>query len=320
MRTVRPETTDAVPRMGTSTTGGMRAVRSDTTGGTPRIDAVTSGPINRMGTSTSGSMRAVRIDPVVPPTARPRSRWLVALSTVGVLVLLAVCGLSTYFVVKDERLGASENQQNDGAAAQAQPRDITNRDSDPDPLTEAEVFPAAQIAGVSGGLTYEILKRQTVTDCTQAATDDLGALMNSHGCNQVVRATLKTADGVYLVTAGIFNLKDDQGAVDTHENIKPTIDAQKGRFTGLLAGTGTEVLVRAPMILGWHARGHYLAYCIIARADGKGFDESEQTVTNQIQADILTTHLRDGIIGARAQPKQPESSASTGASPAPSAS
>ena len=35
-------------------------------------------------------------------------RWLVAMSTVGVLVLLAVCGLGTYFIVKDEQSSGNE--------------------------------------------------------------------------------------------------------------------------------------------------------------------------------------------------------------------
>ena len=126
-----------------------------------------------------------------------------------------------------------------------------------------------------------MLKKQAATDCASAATDDLAKLMATNGCNQVVRGTLKSGDGVYLITAGIFNLQDEPAAINSHENIKPTIDAQKGRFTGLLAGAGTEVLVRAPMILGWHARGHYLAYCVIARADGQGFDPADQVRTRR---------------------------------------
>ena len=120
---------------------------------------------------------------------------------------------------------------------------------------------------------------------------------------------MKSGDGVYFITAGIFNLKDEPAAINTHENIEPTVKAQKGRFTGLLAGAGTEVLVRAPMVLGWHARGHFLAYCVIARVDGQGFDAASQGARDQIQADILTTHLRDAIIGGRAQPKAANSGA-----------
>jgi hypothetical protein len=113
-------------------------------------------------------------------------------------------------------------------------------------------------------------------------------------------------------------LSDEPGALDAYEKIRPTIDAQKGRFTGLVAGAGTEVFIRAPMILGWHARGHYLAYCIIARADGKGFDQNDQFPT-KIQNDVLTTYLRDTVIGARAV-VQPSGAASSPGSPAPSAS
>ena len=135
----------------------------------------------------------------------------------------------------------------------------------------------------------------------------------------MVRGTLKSADGAYLITAGVFNLADEASALNAHENINNIVAAQKGRFTGLLAGPGTEVLVRAPMILGWHARGHYLAYCVIARADGQGFEADDKAYT-QIQADILTTHLRDGVIGARTIPKASGGAASNPAAPSPSTS
>jgi hypothetical protein len=252
-----------------------------------------SGP--RMGTTRSGAQRAVRVDPTDTGQG-PRSRWLAALSTVGVLVLLAVCGLGTYFIAKDEGANATDAGNTGGAASTNPPqRDISSRAADPAPLNEAEVFPAQQVRGEP---PYLVLKTQVTADCGQAAADELGKLFTNNGCNQVVRGTLKTTDGAYLVTAGIFNMKDEQGAIASHENIKPIVDANRGRFTGLLAGAGTEALLRAPMILGWHARGHYLAYCVIARTDGKGFDPGNQIPT-KIQNDILTVYLRDGVIGAR---------------------
>lgn len=274
--------------MGPTTSGPMRPVRRDTTGGVPRT-----------GPTTSGSMRPVRVDPVKPMN-KPRSRWVAALSTVAVLVLLAVCGLGTYFLVKDERNGPEQARRTDASASPSlQRRDISTRDVDAALLTEAEVFPRPQVAAAPNEAPYQVLKTQASDDCRTAATDQLGTLLVNLGCNQVVRGTIKTPDNNYLVTAGIFNLRDEPAAIQAHENIKPTIDAQKGRLTGLLAGPGTEILVRSPMILGWHARGHYLAYCIIARADGKAFDANDP-FPNKIQADILTTHLRDNVIGARA--------------------
>ncbi|GAA0919361.1 hypothetical protein GCM10009558_030470 [Virgisporangium aurantiacum] len=288
----RVTSTGSIPRVGSGNTG--------TTGRVASVGSATTGSLPRIGPSTTGSLRPVRIDPV-RPASRRLSKAMVALASVGVLVLFAVCGLSTWFVFQDELSGdkGGNNAQNNTPAAG---RDITSRDADPNPLTEAEVFPLEVLAGQTGN-QYTILKKEAKTDCSTAASDDLAKLLADNGCSQVVRGTLKSNDGVYFITAGIFNLKDEPAAINTHENIEPTVKAQKGRFTGLLAGAGTEVLVRAPMVLGWHARGHFLAYCVIARVDGQGFDAASQAARDQIQADILTAHLRDAIIGGRAAPK-----------------
>jgi hypothetical protein len=221
----------------------------------------------------------------------------VALVSVGVLVLLAACGLGTYLIVKDERNGPAN------ARASIQPsvqkRDISSRDVDPAPLTEAEVFPSPTIVAAPDEPPYQVLKTQTAPDCKGAATDDLGKLLVDSGCSQVVRGTLKSPNGVYLITAGIFNLKDEASANQAHESIKPIVDGQKGRFTGLLAGQGTEAIVRAPAHLGWNVKGHYLAYCVIARLDGRPFATGDG-FPQQIIFDLVETHLRDRVIGARA--------------------
>jgi hypothetical protein len=325
MRTVRPDTTGSQPRI--SASGSSRV----TTGGQPRISAPTASEPTRGG----GAMRAVRPDTGEHPrmsastaeswrtrsesvsgppsgasysasrrggdtsAGATRSSGLSLTTMVGVVVLLAVVGAAAFFLFRDNASGKTNNDaQNTGVQSSAKPsgRDISNRQADPAPLTEAEVFPGPQVTGQP---PYQVLKTQATTDCGVAAVDDLGRMLTQNGCTQVVRATLKSGDGGYLITAGIFNLADTQSALASHENIKPTVDAQKGRFTGLLAGPGTEALVRAPMILGWHARGHFLAYCVIARADGNGFEAGDQR-PNAIQTDILTTYLRDSVIGGRA--------------------
>jgi hypothetical protein len=318
MRTVRPDTTGGLPRLTTTSSGGIPRITT-TTGNIPRIGSSTSGTLPRISPTTTGSLRPVRIDPV-RPAPRRTSKWMVALASVGVVVLLAVCGLSTYFVFQDELTGSKNGGSSNANATNAPPapRDIRSREVDPEPLTEAEVFPADSVAGAAGA-TYQVLKKEAVTDCPKAATDDLANLLVTGGCSQVVRGTMKSADGAYLITAGVFNLTDETAAFNTHENINAIVAAQKGRFTGLLAGAGTEVLVRAPMILGWHARGHYLAYCVIARADGQGFEQDDKAYT-QIQADILTNHLRDVVIGARTVPKGSGPAAGASVPPSPSTS
>jgi hypothetical protein len=162
------------------------------------------------------------------------------------------------------------------------------------------VFPNPKIVAVAGDPPYQILKTQIAADCTVAAADDLGKLLVQQGCNQVVRATMKSPTGDYLITAGLFNLTDQTSAETAFNGVKPIIDAQKGRFVGMSVGpnTGTDAIVRAPTQLGWNFRGHFIAYCVIARTDGQAFASSDQT-PNQITFDIVETYLEGTIIGKR---------------------
>jgi hypothetical protein len=229
----------------------------------------------------------------------PRSRlWMGTLVFIGVVVVLAVCALGTYFVVNDERHGPADIRSGPSGPP-LQKRDISSRTVDPAPLTEAEVFPKPQIIAAANEPPYQVLKTQAATDCRIAATDELATLLQQAGCSEVVRGTLKSPNGAYLVTAGIFNLTDEAAATQVHGAIKGIVDAQKGRFNGMAAGQGTEAMIRAPTHLGWNVRGHFLVYCVIARTDGQPFANGD-AFPQQIIFDLVETHLRDGVIGARA--------------------
>jgi hypothetical protein len=212
---------------------------------------------------------------------------MVALASVGVVVLLAVCGLSTYFVFQDELTGSKGgNGSNANASdAPAPPRDISSRQVDPEPLTEAEVFPADAVSGANGA-TYQLAQEGSVDRLHQGGHRRPRQAAHDNGCNQVVRGTLKSADGAYLITAGVFNLTDEAARSRRTRTSTRRSPRRRAGSPVCSPGAGTEVLVRAPMILGWHARGHYLAYCVIARADGQGFEQGDKAYT-QIQADIL---------------------------------
>ncbi|HWH01635.1 MAG TPA: hypothetical protein VNV66_20490, partial [Pilimelia sp.] len=220
------------------------------------------------------------------------------LGTVGVVVLLAICGLSSWMIVLDERKGRDAR-----AAAPpgptVQPRDITSRLVDPAPLTAKEVFPQAQIVINPAEPPYRVLKTQVAKDCRVAAAGQIGALMVDLGCNQVVRATLRSPNGAYLVTGGIFNLEDRAGAEFAQEKIQPIVNAGKGRFSGMVAGKGTEPIATSAAHVGWDIRGHYLIYCVIARADGKAFAKADP-FARQILYDIVELHLRDKVLEKRA--------------------
>ncbi|HLL66087.1 MAG TPA: hypothetical protein VK453_10115 [Micromonosporaceae bacterium] len=216
---------------------------------------------------------------------------------IGVVLVVLITAVSVWYFTRNR--GEAAPTPDVGASTEVPGRDLSSRDVDPDPLTEAEVFPAEAITLAGNDAPYAVLKKQTSDDCRTAAADELGTLLTDSGCSQVVRATLKHPTGQYLITTGLFNLADQISADQAHEGIKPAVDAQKGRFTVMPAGAGTEAIVRAPTQLGWNVRGHFLAYCVIARANGEAFT-ADDPLPKQIIADLIETYLGDQVIGARA--------------------
>lgn len=247
-----------------------------------------------------GRRQGNRSDDRGPVRAAKRRKkvWFNALVTLGVIALVAVCGLGARFMYLDEQNGPSG--ANAGGITTPTQRDLGTRDVDPQALTVEEVFPATSIKAKTG-LPYQILKTQLSKDCGVAATGDLAKLLKTQGCNQVVRATLKTADNVYVITTGLFNLVDEAGAGEVNSAIKPTVDKGKGRFVGYVAGPTTEAFVRAPTYIGFDVRGHYLAYCVIARTDGKPFSATDSdSALKDITVDLVETYMFESVLAARA--------------------
>ncbi|HEX6873324.1 MAG TPA: hypothetical protein VF163_19685 [Micromonosporaceae bacterium] len=219
--------------------------------------------------------------------------WMVALSLIAVAVVTATCGMGSYLLVRDESTVV-------GAAATPTPtipkRDITSRANDPTPLTAADVFPDTEITADPSIPPYKrIGKAQVSKDCRLAATSDLGKLLSSLGCNQVVRATFLSPDGTYYVTGGIFNLRDEAAGTKAEAKIKDLVDAGKGRFTGYIANAATRILGRAPTQLSWDAQGHFLIYSVIARKDGKELAADDAHLRVMVY-DIVEKYLRDTVI------------------------
>lgn len=214
------------------------------------------------------------------------------------VALLSVCGLSSFFIVADERQGRDAIASG-AAPPTAVPRDIGSRDVDPEPLSVAEVFPGNELAVDPAQPAYRILRTAASRDCRGAATGRVARLLRELGCSQVVRGTLRSSDGTYLATAGVFNLSDAEGAEWGREKIKPMVEAEQGRFQGLLAGRGTEAIALSSAQVGWDVRGHYLVYCVIARADRKPIADGDPRV-GQILTDLLEAHLRGTVLERRA--------------------
>ncbi|MGI5245609.1 hypothetical protein [Dactylosporangium sp. CA-139066] len=279
---------------GDFTSGGSRRALREAPGRPDRDDWP-----DRLDRPRSGGSRPGRptIDPT-RPGPRPH-RWVALLSAVAVLVVLGACGMGTWFIFKDEKNGPDSAKSS--AAADPKKRDISSRDVDPKPLTEAEVFPSNNIVAVPDEPPYVIMATKASNDCKSAATEQLATLLAGAGCTEVVRATMKSPNEEYLITAGIFNVTNEKVAAQTFDGIKPIVDGQKGRFVGMSvgAGTGTDALVRAPTQLGWNYKGHFITYCVIARVDGNNFAQGDP-YPNQITYDIVETYLDNGIVENRA--------------------
>ncbi|MFC7242599.1 hypothetical protein ACFQO7_08905 [Catellatospora aurea] len=232
-------------------------------------------------------------------------RWKKALSVLGVLAVLTVCGVGSFLMVLDEKQGTGA-QANTSPPPTATPVDITSREIDPKPLTAGEVFPGKQIVIDPNKPTevYTVIKPQVLTDCRAAASGEISKLITKLGCSQVVRGTMRSPNGAYLVTGGIVNLDTVANAEKAYEAIKPIVDEGKGRFLGYAPDRQDKKSITKPLALasthaGWNIRGHYLVYCVIARSDG-GEIPIGDPFAKQILFDVIEFYLRGKVLEERA--------------------
>ncbi len=241
---------------------------------------------------------AIRTGPTGTAGSAKRT-WQLIIGGLGVLILLTVCGITSYFLLADDQNGLAGQSGGAAAEATALPRDISSRDIDPEPLTVAEVFPGKEIVINVEESAYQVLKTQASKDCKTATSGELNTLLAELDCSQVVRATLRSPTGIYLMTAGIFNLADATGAELAHDKTKSIVDSRTGGFQGLIAGRGTDALALPSAQVGWHVRGHYLVYCVIAKADGTPIGENDPFARESL-ANVIESYLRGRILENRA--------------------
>ncbi|MGC4744174.1 hypothetical protein ACLQ28_00710 [Micromonospora sp. DT201] len=271
--------------------------------------------------------------PIEPAARRGGGRlWQVLIGGAAVLVLLALCGLgaAALLIDQNEQPQSTPTYQPNAAPTNAAPTSATperlaldSRESDQAPLTAKELFPDKTLKLAAGQPNYQVLKTQSSGSCAVAATGEVADLLVLLGCNQVVRATLRTPDGDHLVTAGLFNLTDKVSAERARDRVRQLLDERQGRFRGLTAGDddGTDVLTSAPARVGWQVRGHYLAYALVVREDGAAIKAGD-TKVREILFDMIELHLSRGVLQKRADggtaaqptPAPSESSAPQGGS------
>ncbi|MET8372731.1 hypothetical protein [Micromonospora profundi] len=264
-------------------------------------------PATRAATGTSTPLGQVytSAQPVDPSTRRSGGRlWQAVVGGAAVLVLLALCGLGAAALLADRNQEPQTTptlQPNAAAPTPAQRQDLDSRDTDQAPLTAKELFPGKELKLADGQPAYKVLKTQSSGSCAVAATGEVADLLVRLGCNQVVRATLRSPSGDHLVTTGLFNLTDKVSAERTRDRLRQLLDERQGRFRGLTTGDddGTDALTSAPARVGWQVRGHYLAYALVVRADGAAVKSGDAKI-REVLFDMIEVHLSRGVLQRRA--------------------
>lgn len=248
---------------------------------------------------------------VVPDRRLPATLWKSILGGVVVVALLVIVGVGAFSLVDRGSAGAA------GPSAPPK-RDISSQAVDPAPLTVAEVFPGPTVGATGTNAGYQVVKTELSADCKVVAVGDLVTTFASDGCTQVVRATLTSADKAFVITTGLLNLRDQAGAASAEDAVKASVGSGKGRFNGLAGGGTTDVITKVATQLGWDSRGHFLAYAVIARADGSTIATNDPTATRIINA-LVEDYLKGTVLQARVDaPPASGASAGTGGSGKPS--
>ncbi|WP_200206289.1 hypothetical protein [Micromonospora coerulea] len=269
-------------------------------------------PATESGIPTSAPRSQVYVAGEPPGLSRPRRAdrdrrggraWQVLIGGAAVLVLLALCGLAAAAVLQDRTAtpqGAAPTGQTVAEQSAAPDgTDLNSRDTDQLALTVKEVFPGKSVVVTDGQPAYQVLKTHSSGSCAIAATGEIADLLVRLGCNQVVRATLRSPDGDYLLTAGLFNLTDLASAQRARDRIRQMLDERQGRLRGMAAGDDTEAVAQAAARVGWQVRGHYLAYCVVTRANGERISANDAKVRD-ILYDLIEVHLNRGVLERRA--------------------
>jgi hypothetical protein len=220
------------------------------------------------------------------------------MSALGAVILMAICGLSGFFIIAEVRRGHADEA---GRTLPADPSEIlTTRGADAIPLTLGEVFPNDEIQVVDGADPYRIGTRHIDTECSIAATGELSRILQDQGCSQVVRATLIAPYGRYQVTTGLFNLVDATSAEQVGNTAKRLVETGTGTFAAMSDnGPGTDPARQPLAQVNWHEHGHFLVYAVITRPDGQVVHDDDP-YARQITVDLIESYLNGQVLAKRA--------------------
>lgn len=234
--------------------------------------------------------------------ARSRRRWwLIALSIVSGLAVVAACGAGAYIVLNEgeqhpiagsasgDRAEPSEDEASGDEEAPEVVDPIESRETDPEPLTVAELFGSSTFTPAGAAGSYEVLESEELDDCSEAGIEDLAEILADSGCTQVVRATMVDSGGEFAATAGVVNLENAAEAEELREAVE-----SGGKFAVLRTGGDASELGRAKTMLGYIAYGHYLLYVVIGRTDGEDLTEAGDPVLTVVN-DLVDVWLVDQL-------------------------
>jgi hypothetical protein len=245
-------------------------------------------PKRRAPRPAAGTRRPKRRAPRAPQET-PQS----LLRGLAAVIVLAIVGLSAFFIIAEERRGDGRES---AAAAGSEPG-IASRVLDAEPLTQREVFPDTAVQLSPGAAGYQVTMTHSDSECRTATKGELATLLDDHGCDQVIRARLTAPYGGYQVTAGIFNLADEAGAAEVSDLAGALVENGRGTFA-TLGGTDGDPLSEPLAQVGWQHRGHFLLYCVVARPDGQLVTDDDPYAAT-ITAELVEQYLGERIVGQR---------------------
>ena len=292
-----PRTLGAPVHHGLVASTGRSRTRPEFTALQPRIQhgltALLQHPRTQLG--LAALTRLPRLDRAATPTLRePQQAMQTLLRGLGALIVLAIVGLSTFFIIAEESRGGPGHES---AAVPGSEPGIASRAVDAEPLTQREVFPEPAVQPPGSAAGYRVTVTHSDSSCRIATTGELGALLDDNACEQVVRARLTAPYGGYQVTTGLFNLADAGGAARVSELAGTLVETGRGTFA-TLGGSAGDPLTEPLAQVGWRSRGHFLLYCVIARPDGRLVTDDDPYAA-RISAELVDGYLAEQVVGKR---------------------
>jgi hypothetical protein len=209
-----------------------------------------------------------------PPAAPHRTRRirLIALGAVVVVLAAAVAVLLT-------RHSGGPGPAGTGSGSSAGPS-IDNVQTDPTPITAAEIFPAATVT--ASGFTLSQVAQSMDTNCSQAAQGAFASALTGANCERVLRVTFVTLNKHYVVTAGVAALPTLAAA---HQAASAEDFGSDSWFTGLNgpSDSGAGHVNSTPAYAYQTILGRYIIFALATTGHGKtaGADSSKLTTLSQ---------------------------------------